>query len=60
MSKELEAEIHIDLLRTTLKKYQTGKFPAMMEYIHNSQALEMNKCLQKVHVPEWMTKGRAT
>ena len=40
MTKELEgleeglkAEIHIDLLKTTLKKYQTGKRQAMMEYM---------------------------
>ena len=38
MTKELEgleegpkAEIHIYLLKTTLKKYQTGKCQAMME-----------------------------
>ena len=28
-----KAEIHTDLLKTTLKKYQTGKRQAMMEYI---------------------------
>ena len=28
-----KAEIHIDLLKTTLKKYLTGKRQAMMEYI---------------------------
>ena len=40
MAKELEgleeglkAEIHIDLLRTTLKIYQNGKRQAMMEYM---------------------------
>ena len=40
MTKELEgfeggpkAEIHIDLLKTTLKKYETGKHQAMMEYM---------------------------
>ena len=39
MSKELglvagrKAEIHIDLLRTTLKTYQIGKRPVMMEYM---------------------------
>ena len=26
--------------------------------IHDTLATEMNKCLQKAHVPEWMTKGR--
>ena len=40
MTKELEgikegpkAKILIDLLKTTLKKYQTGKRQAMMEYM---------------------------
>ena len=28
--------------------------------IHDRLALEMNKCLQKAHVPEWMTKGKTT
>ena len=27
-----KAEMHIDLLKTKLKKYQTGKRQAMMEY----------------------------
>ena len=40
MARELEgleecpkAEIHTDLLKTTLKKYQTGKRQTMMEYM---------------------------
>ena len=40
MTRELEgleegpkAEIHIDLLEKKLKKYQTGKLQAMMEYM---------------------------
>ena len=40
MTRELEGikespktEIHIDLLKKTLKKYQTGKRQAMMEYM---------------------------
>ena len=28
-----EAEIRIDFLKTTLKEYQTGKRPAIMEYM---------------------------
>ena len=28
--------------------------------IHDRQALEMNRCLQGAHVPEWMTKGKTT
>ena len=26
--------------------------------IHDRLALEINKCRQRVHVPEWMTKGK--
>ena len=29
----LKTEIHIDLLKMTLKKYQTGKHQAMIEYV---------------------------
>ena len=32
------------------------KFPS----IHDKLALEMNRCLQEGHVPEWMTKGKTT
>ena len=28
--------------------------------IHDRLALEMNKCLQRAHVPEWMAKGKTT
>ena len=28
--------------------------------IYDRLALEMNKCLQKAHLPEWVTKGRTT
>ena len=65
-----KAEIHIYLLRTTLKKYQIGKRLAMMEYMDSDSrnslpfmtdlALEMNRCLQKAYVPEWMIKGKTT
>ena len=33
LEEGLKAEIHIDLLKTTLKKYQIGKCLAMMEYM---------------------------
>ena len=43
MAKELEGledgpkvEIHKDLLRTTLKKYQIRKYQAMMEYMDSA------------------------
>ena len=28
--------------------------------IHDRLALEINKCLPRAHIPEWMTKGRTT
>ena len=53
-----------------LERYQNEKRQAKMEYmvfwfnkftsIHDRQALEMNKCLQRAHVPEWMTKERTS
>ena len=33
LKEGLKAEIDIDLLKTTLKKYQIRKRPAMMEYM---------------------------
>ena len=33
LEEDLKAEIHTDSLKTTLKKYRTGKRQAMMEYI---------------------------
>ena len=65
-----KAEIHTDLLKTTLKKASNWKTPGhdgiygfwfkKFTSIHDRLALEMNKCLQTAHVPEWMTKGRTT
>ena len=28
--------------------------------VHDRLALEMNRCLQRAHVPEWMIKGKTT
>ena len=62
-----EAEIHIDLLKTILKKISNWKTPGhdgihgfwfkISISIHDRLALEMNKCLQRAQVHEWMTKG---
>ena len=76
MTKELQglegpkAEIHINLLKTTLKKISNWKMPGhdwihgfwfkKFTSIHDRLALEMNRCLQGAHVPEWMTKGNTT
>ena len=72
ITRELEleegpkAEIHTDLLKTTLKKvsnWKTSDHDGILAFwfkvtsIHYRLALEMNKCLQTAHVLEWMTKG---
>ena len=63
-------EIHVDLLRTTLKRISSWKAPGhdglhgfwfkKFTSIHDRLALEMNRCLQDAQVPEWMTKGKTT
>ena len=45
-----------------LKRYQTEKqhdfWFKKFTSIHDKLSLEMNKCLQTAHVPEWMTKRK--
>ena len=76
MTKELErveegpkAEIDIDFLKTTLKKsiLKTPGHDGIHGFwfkkfisIHDRQSLEMNRCLQGVNIPKWMTKGKTT
>ena len=73
MTKELEgleegpkAEIHIDLLKTTLKisNWKTLGHERIHDFwlkkFISRLALEMNKSLQRAHVLEWMTKGKTT
>ena len=72
MKKELEgleeglkSEIHIDLLKTTVKQ-SNRKMPGhdgihrfwfkKFTSIQDRLAQEMNRCLRGAHVPEWMTK----
>ena len=65
-----EMEIHVDLLKTTLKRISNWKAPGhdgmhgfcfkKFTSIHGRLALEMNRCLQDAYVPEWMTKGKTT
>ena len=61
-------EIHVDLLKTTLKRISNWKAPGH-DGIHGFRfkkftsilgrlALEMNRCLQGAQVPEWMTKRK--
>ena len=63
-------EIHVDLLKTTLKRISNWKAPGhdgihgfwfkKFTSIHRRLALEMNRCLQDVQLPELMTKGKTT
>ena len=65
-----KTEIHIDLLKTTLKRISNWKAPGhdgihgfwfkKFTSIHCRLALEMNRCLQGAQVPEWMTKEKTT
>ena len=65
-----KTEIHIDLLKITLKRISNWKTPVhdgihgfwfkKFTSIHGRLALEMNRCLQGAQVPEWMTKGKTT
>ena len=77
MTRELEGlkegpkvEIHIELLKKTLKKISNWKTPVhdgiygfwfkKFTSFHDTLALEMNRCLQDAQVPDWMTKGKTT
>ena len=65
-----KAEISIDLLRMTRKKIWNWKTPGndgihgfwfrKLTTVHDRPALEIYRCLQEAHVPEWITKGRTT
>ena len=65
-----KTEMHIDLLKTTLKRISNWKTPGhdgihdfwfkKFTSIHGRLALEMNKCQQGAQVPEWMTKEKTT
>ena len=63
-----KAEIHMNLLKTTLKNYQTVQTPGndgihsfwfkKFTPIQEILAQEMNRCLQRSHISEWMTKRK--
>ena len=65
-----KTEIHIDLLKTTLKGISRWKTPGhdgihgfwfkKFTSIYGRLALQMNSCLQGAQVPDWMTKGKTT
>ena len=70
LKEDPKAEIYTNLLKTTLKKISNWKTSGhdgihgfwfkKFTSIHDRLALEMNKCQQTAHVPEWMTKGKTT
>ena len=65
-----KTEIHINLLKTTLKRTSNWKTPGhdgihgfwfkKFTSFNGRLALGMNRCLQGAHVPNWMTKGKTT
>ena len=68
--KRSKAEIHMDLLRTTLRNILNWKAPGRdgthgfwfkkFTTLHDKLALEMNRCPHEAHVPEWITEGKTT
>ena len=70
LEKGPKMEIHVDLLKTTLKRISNWKASGQdiihgfwfkkFTSIHGELALEMNRCLLGAQVPEWMTKGKTT
>ena len=63
-------EIHIDFLKTTLKRISNWKAPGhdgihgfwfkKFTLIHGRLAREMKRCLQGAQLPEWTTKVKTT
>ena len=70
LKEGLKMEIHVDLLKITLKRITNWKAPShdgihcfwlkKFTSIHGRLALEINRCLQCAQAPEWMTKGKTT
>ena len=70
LEEGLKGEVHIELLKKTLKKISNWKTPGYdgihkfwfkkFTSIHDRLALERNRCLQDAQVPDWMTKGNTT
>ena len=70
LEEDPKVEIHIDLLKTTLKNISNWKTQGhdgihgfwfkKFTSIHDRLALEMNRCILGTHVPEWMIKGKTT
>ena len=70
LEEGLKGEIHIELLKKTLKKISNWKTPGhdgidgfwfkKFTSIHDRLALDMNRYQQDAQVPDWMTKGKTT
>ena len=67
MTRELEGleegpklYIHIDLLKMTLKKYQTGKRQAMMEYMASGSKIHLHSRQTSTRNEQMPTKSTCT
>ena len=70
LEEDPKTKIHIDLLKTTLKRISNWKAPGhdgihgfwfkKFTSIHGRLALEINRFLPGAQVPDWMTKGKTT
>ena len=63
LEEDPKAEIHIDLLKTTLKSIKLENAKSWWNTftaIHDWLALEMSWCLQGTYLTECMTKGKTT
>ena len=70
LEEESEAKMHIDSLRTTLKRisnWKTSCYDGIRRFwfkklisIHDRLAIKMNRYLQEADISEWMTKRKTT
>ena len=68
--ERVQVNMHLDGLRAIFKKMANWKTHDLDDIhgfwflkfttIHDRMATEMNKCIQKTEIPEWMTKGKTT
>ena len=70
LEEEARAKIQLNSLRATLKKVPYWKTPyhdgihgiwfSKIIYIKDKMAIKINRCLQEIDIPEWMTKEKTT
>ena len=68
LEEDLQMNTHLEGLTVTLKKIANWKSPGLdgihgfwykkFTSIYDRLAMEMNKCIQKTEIPEWMTKEK--